>query len=161
MDAKALKRLLPRNKDDAEGAKTLVALGFPTVEPVMGQMLDWLKTNGSPVELVMREFFAVLGTPGVPAVQKALASRHDALKYAIVEHVVSKWPAEAIAPLRGHLQSLATGSGYYGTDLTALRLLVEHRLAEPEWLTEWAKFKVKRLRDLLARAEHVESLLSR
>lgn len=161
MDAKALKRLLPRSKDDAEGARALVALGFPAVEPVMGHMLDWLKTSGSPVELVMREFFAGLGAPAVPAVQKALASRHDALKHAIVEHVVTQWPAEAVAPLRSHLQSLATGSGYYGTDLTALRLLVEHRLAEPGWLAEWAKFKVKRLRDLLSRAEQIESLLSR
>jgi hypothetical protein len=43
MDAKALKSVLPGNKDDAEGAKALVALGFPTVEPVMGQMLDCLR----------------------------------------------------------------------------------------------------------------------
>jgi hypothetical protein len=54
---------------------------------------------------------------------------------------------------------LATGSGFYGTDLIALRLLVEHRLAEPPWLKEWTEFKIKRLRDLLTQAEHIGELL--
>jgi hypothetical protein len=159
MDAKSLKRLLPRNKDDAEGAKALVAIGYPTVEPVMPLMLDWLKSNGSPVELVVREFFATLGARAVPAVQKALASRHDGLKYSVVKHVVCRWPADAVSQLKVQLQGLATGSGFYGTDLIALRLLVEHRLAEPPWLKEWTEFKIKRLRDLLTQAEHIGELL--
>ena len=159
MDASSLKRMLPRNKDDAAGAEALVAIGYPGVEPVISQMLDWLKSNGSPVELVMREFFASLGKPAVPVVQKALASRHDGLKYSVVKHVVCKWPGDAVAHLQLQLQVLATGSGFYGTDLIALRLLVEHRLAEPAWLKEWAQFKTKRLRELLAQAEDIEGRL--
>jgi hypothetical protein len=161
MDAKSLKRLLPRDKDDAEGAGALAALGYPTVEPVLPQMLDWLKSNGSPVELVMRNFFVTLGVHGVPVVQRALASRHDGLKYSVVMNIVAKWPAEAIAALKVQLQALATGSGFYGTDLIALRLLVEHHLADPAWLKEWAQFKTKRLRELLSQAENVEALLAK
>lgn len=160
MDASSLKRLLPRNKDDAESARALVALGYPAVEPVLSQMLDWLKSNGSPVELVLREFFADLGVQAVPVVQKALASRHDLLKYSVVKHVVCRWPADAVSQLAPQLQGLATGSGFYGTDLIAMRLLVEHRLAEPSWLREWAEFKVKRLRELLTQAEEIQRLLA-
>ena len=159
MDASSLKRLLPRNKDDAESARALVALGYPAVEPVLSQMLDWLKSNGSPVELVLRAFFADLGVQAVPVVQKALASRHDLLKYSVVKHVVCRWPADAVSQLAPQLQGLATGSGFYGTDLIAMRLLVEHRLAEPSWLREWAEFKVKRLRELLTQAEEIQRLL--
>jgi len=159
MDAKSLKRLLPQDKDDAEGAKALVAIGYPTVEPILSQMLDWLKTNGSPVELVLRDFFAGLGVHAVPAVQKALSSRHDLLKYSVVRHVVCRWPADAVSQLTPQLQGLATASGFYGTDLIAMRLLVEHRLAEPAWLKEWAEFKVKRLRELLTQAEDIRRLL--
>jgi hypothetical protein len=161
MDARSLKRLLPRNKDDAEGAKALVALGYPAVEPVLPQMLDWLKSNGSPVELVMCEFFASLGTRAIPAVQKALGSRHDGLKYSVVKNVISKWPSEAIAPLKVQLQGLATGSGYYGTDLIALDLLVEHQLADPAWLKEWTEFKTKRLREFLSQAERIKASLAK
>jgi hypothetical protein len=159
MDAKSLKRLLPRDKNDAEAAKALVALGFPALEPVLPRMLEWLEAYGSPVELVMRDFFAALGIHAVPAVQSALAPRHDALKYAVVMNVVAKWPAEAVAPLKVQLQALATGSGFYGTDLAALRLLAEHRLADRAWLGAWAQFKTRRLRELLSQAEHVEGLL--
>ena len=160
MDASSLKRLLPRNKDDAQSAKALVALGYPAVEPVLSNMLDWLKSNGSPVELVLRDFFAGLGVQAVPVVQKALGSRNDALKYSVVKHVVCRWPADAVSQLTPQLQGLATGSGFYGTDLIAMRLLVEHRLAEPSWLKEWAEFKVKRLRELLTQAEDIRRLLA-
>jgi len=161
MDVKSLKRLLPRDKDDAEGARALVALGHRTVEPVLPHMLDWLKSNGSPVALVMREFFASLGVHAVPVVQKALISRHEGLKYSVVMHVVARWPVEAIEPLKLQLQALATGSGFYGTDLIALRLLVEHQLADPVWLREWAEFKTKRLRELLSQAQYIEGLLAK
>lgn len=161
MEAKPLKALLPRNKDDVAGARALVDLGFPMVAPVLPQMLDWLKTNGSPVELVMREFFVGLGVNAVSVIQRALAVRHDLLKDCIVRNVVSQWPREAVAPLTTQLQALATGSGFYGTDLVALRLLVEHELADPNWLREWAQFKVKRLRELLAEAEQIERVLSK
>jgi hypothetical protein len=159
MDTGALKRLLPRDKNDVEGARALVSLGYPTVEPVLTQMLEWLKTNGSPVEMVMREFFVSLGIDGVPVVQKALSSRHDLLKYSVLKHIVVWWPAEAVAALKTPLQSLATGSGCYGTDLIALRLLVEHQLADRTWLKAWVQFKGKRLRELLAQAEELERLL--
>ena len=160
MDEKSLKRLLPRNKDDAESAKALVAMGYPAVEPVLSSMLEWLKTIGCPVELVLRDFFAGLGVRAVPVVQKALASRNDVLKYSVVKHVVCRWPADAVSQLAPQLQGLASGSGFYGTDLIAMRLLVEHRLAEPAWLKEWAEFKVKRLRELLTQAEEIRHLLA-
>src|SRR5688500_15500532 len=134
MDASSLKRLLPKNKDDAESARALVAMGYSAVEPVLSNMLEWLKTSGTPVDLVLRDFFAGLGVQAVPVVQKALASRHDLLKYSIVQHVVCRWPAGAVSQLAPQLQGLASGSGFYGTDLIAMRLLVEHRLAEPAWL---------------------------
>lgn len=160
IDTKSLKRLLPRNKDDAEGARALVAIGYPGVAPVIPHMLNWLKSNGSPVELVMREFFAQLGVRGVPAVQEALASRHDLLKYSVMKHVVCRWPAEAVSQLKVPLQALATGSGFYGTDLIALRLLAEHGLAEPVWLRQWVEFKINRLRNLLTQAEQINGLLA-
>jgi hypothetical protein len=154
-----LTRQLPRNKDDAQGAAALIALGYPAVEPVLRHMLEWLKTNGSPVDLLMREFFVSLGVAGVPVVRAALQSRHDLLKYAVTTHVVARWPAEAVAGVQAELQALATGSGFYGTDLVAMKLLIEHALAERAWLAEWSAFKIKRLRELLGSAEQLQLLL--
>ena len=159
MDKASLKRLLPQDKEDVPRAAALVALGYPAVEPVLPQMLEWLKTHGSPVDLAMRGFFVALGVPAVPVVRDALRSRNDLLKYAVVTHVVAHWPGEAVKALQSELQGLATGSGCYGTDLTALKLLIEHRLAEQSWLGEWTRFKVDRLRELLGSAEELVVLL--
>ena len=57
------------------------------------------------------------------------------------------------------MQGLATASGFYGTDIIATRLLIEHNLAERGWLAEWSNFKVTRLRELLASAEELQTLL--
>lgn len=161
MNVDDLKRLLPRDKNDVAAAQALVSLGYPKVAPVLPKMLDWLKTYESPVEAVMREFFVSLGHDAVPVVQKSLGTRNDLLKYAIVCHVVVRWPASAIEQLKGPLQALAANSILYGTDLTALQLLAEHHLVDRNWLVEWATFKRRRLSKLLSQAESIEKLLQR
>lgn len=159
MEETELTRRLPQNKEDAGSAAALVSLGYPTVEPVLRHMLEWLKTNGSSVDLIMRDFFVSLGVHGVLVVRDALRSRHDFLKYAVTTHVVARWPREAVAGVQTELQGLATGSGFYGTDLVAMRLLIENNLADRAWLMEWSTFKIKGLRELLSSAEQLEVLL--
>lgn len=159
MDKSELTGRLPHNKEDADSAAALVSLGYPTVEPVLRHMLEWLKTNGSPVDLIMRDFFVSLGVNGLSVVRDALRSRHDLLKYAVTTHVVARWPKEVVAGVQSELQGLATGSGFYGTDLVAMKLLIEHNLADRAWLMEWSAFKIKRLRELLSSAEQLEVLL--
>ncbi len=159
MDAKSLRRLLPRDKEDAKGAAALVALGYEAVEPVLKEMLDWLKVIRSPVASIMGEFFVSLGVRAVPPVQKALGSRNETLQYSVVLNVVAKWPHAAIEAVKPELQLLASNAGPYGTDLIALRLLVEHDLADRAWLKQWAQFKTKRLRELLLQAEEIERSL--
>jgi uncharacterized protein DUF5071 len=160
MDPKSLRQWFPRDKNDTENAKVLVSFGLPQLEPVLPRMLEWLKTRGSPVESIMSEFFVQAGEASVPVVRKALASRHDLLKYSVVSNVVAKWPREAVSRVAPELLSLATGSGFYGTDLIALRLLTEYKLADGAWLKQWAEFKVKRLRELLSEAERIGELLA-
>lgn len=160
MDAKSLRRLLPRDKEDAESARSLVALGYEAVEPVSKEMLDWLKVIRSPVASVMSDFFISLGVKAVLPVRRALRSRNETLQYSVVLNVVAKWPREAIEALKPELQTLATNAGAYGTDLIALRLLVEHDLADGAWLKQWAQFKAQRLRELLSQAEEIERSLA-
>ncbi len=96
----------------------------------------------------------------MPVVQKALRSRNDLLKYAIVTHVVTRWSPSAVAAWRQALLGLATGGMDYDTDIVALKLLIEHRLAERDWLAQWSQFKVKRLREFLSSAEEADRLLA-
>jgi hypothetical protein len=159
MNRTELLQLLPHNKEDAARAIALTKLGYPTVEPVLEQLIDWLRTNGSPVDRVLREFFASLGEPAVPVVRKVLRSRHELHRHAVVAHVVMHWPRQAVALVKPELEMLATASDFCGTDLAAMQLLLKHGLCEPAWLAQWAEFKVRRLHELLASAEELNRLL--
>ena len=147
MERKELTAVLPRNRDDAENANALIALGYPTVEPVLKPMLDWLKSNGSPVELVFRPFFAQVGAPALSLVKDALSSTHELWKFSIVRNVVYAWPRDLVVELQPHLEGLVQHSGFYSTDLVALEILSRHRLSEPSWLREWTLFKKLRLQE--------------
>lgn len=160
-DRKNLAAQLPRNRDDIESAKALAQIGYPAIEPLARQMIDWLKSNGSPVEMVMREFFVVAQEHALPAVRHALRSRHDLLRHSVVANVIAKWPRELVANLTSELQMLAAGSSFYGTDILALELLASHGLSDRDWLLQWATFKRKRLQELLAHAQQIETSLVR
>jgi hypothetical protein len=68
--------LLPRNKGARSRALALAKLGYPTIEPVLEQLIDWLR-NGSPVDLAQRPSLAELGAPAIPVVRRVLRARHD------------------------------------------------------------------------------------
>lgn len=57
MQKSELTKLLPKNGKDVEGARAILALGFPTIEPVLPSLFQWLETSGSDVELLIRPFF--------------------------------------------------------------------------------------------------------
>jgi len=156
-----LRALLPRNKNDEASARALVALGYPALEPVLDEMVGWLKTYPSPVEGAMREFLIRLGAPAIEAVRRGLSGRTEALRYGIVAHVVSHWPAACVARLERELVGLAAGPGDGGTDLIALSLLVEHGLGDRGWLRQWAEFKLARARERCAQSERIVAALDR
>jgi len=145
MDKSALLRLLPRDKNDVAGAASLIDLGFPVVEPVLPQLIDWLRTNGSPVDLALRPFFASLGERAVPVVRTVLEGKHELHQYTVLSAVLSKWPKHAVAQLVPDLERLVTSAGYYAVDLIAMELLARFNLSRTEWLLEWTQHKQRRL----------------
>jgi hypothetical protein len=142
-----LTRLLPRNKEDVKSVAGLLELGYPTIGPVLPNLFDWLKTNGSPVELQLRVFFANLGEPSLPLVQRALSSGHELWIFTALRHVAWHWPKTLVAALQGDLERLLQSYGFYPTDLVALNLLGCHGLLSEAQMLEWTSFKRQRLQE--------------
>jgi hypothetical protein len=142
---------LPRNAHDADGARELVALGYPALAPVLPHLFQWLETSGSAVELVLRPFFAELGAPARDLACKALLHRNKpALKYSLLRYVLPSWPREVLATLP--LEAYLYDSDAYGLDVWALKLMVEKRIPSHEGLKgllECKNFKVARLEEHL------------
>ena len=126
MERSELTRLLPKGRTDVEGTRAILALGFPGVEPVLPSLFQWLETNGSEVELLIRPFFAELGEPALGLVRDALESSiKPARKAALLQHVLPSWPADVVAKLEPQLLSYLDRYDFYGLDAWALKLLIE------------------------------------
>ena len=149
---KALRHLIPANKDDIAAAQAAIAKGYPGVQPIAYDLLKWVRDPSWPVAKPLLEFFAGIGPALVLEVIEILCSRDDHWKAVVLEHLVVGWPSEDIRQLSDPLKMLATHGQSWGADLMALRFLAQHNLGDSEWIAEWLEFKkkheVKRLKDI-------------
>lgn len=151
MNRSDLTKLLPRNGADIENARALVALGYPTVEPVLRNLFQWLETSGTPVEMIIRPFFADLGEPALELVRDALAAPiKPARKHALLRYVLPSWPASVVEKLEPELRGFIQQYDFYGLDVWALRLMIEKGIETHEGNARWKVQKIERLRELLA-----------
>jgi hypothetical protein len=138
---KELRKLLPANKDDTAAIEAIAARGYPAVEPILLDLLKWIRQDSWPVAKPACEFLVAIGPRLAPQVREALGSRDVGLKAAVLRQIVSQWPTEAVHGLSDQLFLIATDGQSWGADLLALRLLAQHRLGDPEWIAGWLEFK--------------------
>lgn len=84
--------LIPRTKSDVATARRTVALGYPAVAPVLGELLEWLQDYNWPVAKVLAPFLRDIGAPLIPHLDRGLLSRDETWKYWLIECVISGNP---------------------------------------------------------------------
>lgn len=154
MNKADLTKMLPRHSADVENAQAIIALGFPAVEPVLKSLFQWLETSGSPVELIVRPFFAELGEPALGLVRDALTVPiKPARKHALLRYVLPHWPASTVEKLGPELAGMVDQHDFYGLDVWALLLMIDKGLESHGGNESWRQHKIKRMRELLAALE--------
>jgi hypothetical protein len=63
---RALRNLLPLDKNDLDAVKRLVDAGYPSVEPILADLVMWIRDPEWPVCNPMAAFLAQIGAPAVP-----------------------------------------------------------------------------------------------
>ena len=87
---RSLPELVPSAKDETDLAKKLVALGYPVVEPVIAEILEWVEDANWPVAKVFLPFLARIGAPLVPHVRYVLQSQDEQWKRVVLDHIVGE-----------------------------------------------------------------------
>lgn len=153
---------LPKHSGDTEGARELVALGYPVLAPVLPQLFRWLETGDSPVALVLRPFFAELGAPARELACDALRQdKNPALKHCLLRYVLPSWPRDIVATLP--LERYLYDADAYGLDIWALKLMMAMRIPTHEGLrglAETQEWKIARLKEHLGVLTSLEPLAS-
>jgi Domain of unknown function (DUF5071) len=138
---KELRKLLPTDKDDVAAVEALAKSGYAAVQPVLYDLLKWIRVDSWPVAKPVCDFLVTIGPALAPEVGRVLASRDDLWKAAVLRHIVDDGPADAIRELSPQLFMIATDGQSWGADLLALRLLARHRIGESQWIAGWLEFK--------------------
>ena len=118
--------LIPTTKFETEKASALVQLGFPAVEPVMPQILEWLQDLNWPVGHIFQPFLVRIGEPLAPYIRTVLAGEDDGWKYSLLRVVVDQ-SVELASVLRPELEHVArnpsVGETKEEVDQVALQIL--------------------------------------
>lgn len=138
---KELRKLLPIDKDDVAAIEAIRAHGYPAVQPILLDLLKWIRDESWPVAKPAREFLATIGPRLAPHVREVLGSRDDPWKAVVLRQIVSEWPSDDVRGLSDQLFLIATHGQSWGADLLALRLLAQHGIGDPEWIAGWLEFK--------------------
>jgi hypothetical protein len=101
-----LQNSLPTHKSDLEAAEAAVALGWPAVEPITMQLLEWLQDANWPVAYVLALFFESVGANLAPYVMQILQTQDEVWKYYVIRAVVGRSPPLARA-LESELRRIA------------------------------------------------------
>ncbi len=137
--------MMPANGDDVPAATGVVELGYPAVAPVMRDMVRWMRVAESRVADTFAAFFGRLGAPAVAVIAEGLRKDDCCMKHRIFTMVLPHWPPEVVSQLTSVLAMTATHPDASDNDLRAMAILAELRLADPQWLKEWLKFKKDRM----------------
>jgi Domain of unknown function (DUF5071) len=98
--------LMPRTKADTERAEQIVALGFPAIERVAWDLLQWTQDINWPVAQVLCPFFASVGEP-LAAYMRAVFDTDDGpWKYNVLNNIIARSP-ELRAALLPELRRMA------------------------------------------------------
>jgi hypothetical protein len=87
-DPSDLQWLIPRNKGDFDRAHAVVALGYPAVEPILPELLRWLRDMNWPITRVLGAFLAGIGAPLAPYLRRILSGDDGTWKYWIIGSVI-------------------------------------------------------------------------
>jgi hypothetical protein len=88
--------VVPTNKSDIAAAERAVALGWPGVQPVISQLLEWIQDYNWPVAHTLAPFLASIGRPLAPHLLPIFEGDDELWKYWVIDAVLAHAPDELV-----------------------------------------------------------------
>ncbi len=106
MDYQELLKLVPRHKFDIDSVKKLTTIGYPTIAPILPELLEWCLDGNWPVAQCLSNLLASIGKPLAIHMKPIFMSNDDNGKYFILVNIV-KDSKEMAVELHSELHRMA------------------------------------------------------
>lgn len=93
----SLRDMLPQTTHDTDRAEALVSLGYPAVDPIIPELLAWMRDMNWPVASVLAPLMSSIGTPLAPHLRAILLGEDDIWKAWMILCVIAPSPGLARA----------------------------------------------------------------
>ncbi|MEZ5344476.1 MAG: DUF5071 domain-containing protein [Pyrinomonadaceae bacterium] len=106
MDSSDIRLLIPKDKHDIENAQRAIEIGYPAVEPILPELLEWLQDLNWPVARVLAPFLSSVGKPLVPYICEIFKTDDDMWKYWIITTILEE-SVELANAFRNEIERIA------------------------------------------------------
>ena len=135
MERSELRQLMPFNSKDVERAESFIKLEYPTIAPMIPEMIKGLGIYQSPVAKIYCQFFVEQQDHLRRQIDSALGkTKNFVIRHMLLTEVISFWREENI---RDIVRSLYAACGsiddYFHTDLIALNMLVTYKISTEQY----------------------------
>ncbi len=103
----SIRDMLPQDKHDIDRAVAIMSLGYPAIEPVIPDLLEWMQDLNWPVASALQLPLARVGVPLAVHLRPIFASDDDIWKQVLISRIVAYSP-ELATELRPELERIAS-----------------------------------------------------
>ena len=90
-----------------ERARAAVAAGYPAVDPILPELLEWLQDCNWPVSHILAPFLTSIGSPLIPHIRRILDTDDEIWKYWMIS-VIMRDSFELASAFRDELKRLVS-----------------------------------------------------
>ncbi len=101
-----IREFIPKNEGDVERARAAVEAGYPFVEPILGELIAWLKEGNCPVARILEPFLQTVGAPLILHIRDALTGDDLTWKLKVIRRLIPTLPREIAAEFHTELDRL-------------------------------------------------------
>ena len=98
--------LVPMSKFDLARAQAAVEAGYPAVDPILSELIEWLRDYNWPVAHILAPFLESIGDPLVPHIWRVLDTDDDVWKYWVIGILIRALPKATASEFRSELSRL-------------------------------------------------------
>ena len=102
-----VEQCIPKDKLDTRAVQFAETVGYPALNPVLPQLLEWLQDLNWPVALPVAHLLTRAGLEIVPPLRQILASNDSIWKYWILTALVPSLRREVREALRSEITRIA------------------------------------------------------